>query len=168
MYPEGLTTVLIDPLETSIIVGSIKGKIFVVSPLDNVQMKKTDRKADSTCLYFDETNHSMCRVLRGSDELQVTSLALTMDCSHLVSGDSLGNVHYWDLKSFVRLRTLKVSSDVEGPVAFVRVTCTPASVMASANSSIQQRALVDGSKPKVMPLKKQLASMEERAIVERN
>lgn len=119
-----LTCVVLDPAEHAVYAGSQHGVIYGVSLVHAAAPHhiSLQQRHDGDCSFIFE-GHAQ----------SVTSLSLTSDAMHLVSGSEDGSVRVWDLQS---MQTVRVFNEpVKGPVSAVVVMEKPAYMAVGGKSS---------------------------------
>jgi hypothetical protein len=172
--PEPITSLLVDALETTLIGGGLSGRLYVASmsrgpswsrsaaqTYDVFDTAVTSDGPEAAANHDDEAFRSSRRfyILHGQNT-QVTAMALSMDATHLMTGDTLGAIHLWHLGTRVRIGH------------YVPPATTPAADYSNATMSLMCSMMacpspvddLTGKQQQPSALKKQLASKVEKAV----
>lgn len=158
ILPEPITSVLLDPLETTLFAGSLSGKIYLIS-LE--QLRTSTLQPNQAVILFNliDQDNSLAKnfsILQGQQD-QVTSLRLSLDARFLLSSDTLGQVHLWDLSTRIRFKCAKLSSQ---PVIYLNCTIMPKFM----NRHPTKKEADQLAPPSLAPFKKQIANIYEKAL----
>ena len=173
--PEPICRVLMDSLETTLFAGGLSGKIYLLwmeqSPAAKYKLNNLFSVISFASLAAEQSENDgsaseNCAILQGGQEAQVTAMALSMDARYLMTSDTLGWIHLWDLSTMIRLKYAKLNASSSSsntnitPIVHLQCSLMPKFL----HRPPTQEEKLELQLPHLAPLKKQLASPFEKSI----